>query len=153
MSFFMKLKQAIKKDAAIGPVKRSKQFITQRFRDGHNGVDLRCVDDGTGENLSVIAPETCQVLREGVDGYGNNFLVVRPLDNDLFVELKFIHILPTNYRPGTILGRGTHISKCMIGGNSASLHLHFETWKLAGPVDPCLYFDLSGIEYKFKAGA
>ncbi|MFA5423704.1 MAG: peptidoglycan DD-metalloendopeptidase family protein [Phycisphaerae bacterium] len=135
----------------MGPIKRDKQLITQKFNpEKHRGVDLRCVDDITGANLAVIATEQCQVLREGVDGFGNYFIVMRPLDNDSFTELKYIHIMPTNHRPGTLFKPGDYISRCMIGGNSKELHLHFETWKQSGPVDPCIYFDLAGIVYKSK---
>ena len=133
----------------MGPVKRDKQVITQKFHTRHNGVDLRCVND-TFVNLPVIATESCQVLREGVDKLGNYFIVVRPLENDSFTELKYIHIMPTNHRPGTMFKPGDYISRCMVGGNSESLHLHFETWKQSGAVDPIGYFKQAGIEYKIK---
>ena len=130
----------------MGPILREKQKITQKFHVKHKGVDLRCVTDDTHKNLPVIATERCQVTRRGVDGYGNNFLVVRPLENTDFNELKYIHIDKTTFHEGDIIERGDFISYCIIGGNSQSLHLHFETWKDKA-VNPETYFSAAGIDY------
>jgi hypothetical protein len=134
------------------PIKRTPQLITQMFNAGvHNGVDLRCVDDVTGKNLQVVATERCEVLRVGKDNYGNYFLVVKPLEENDYKELKYIHIDPVNFSIGDIIERNDFISFCRIGGNSKALHLHFETWKESAS-DPLDYFDLMEIEYRIKGG-
>ena len=134
----------------MGPIKGlDKQIITQRFSAIHRGVDLRCVNPAY-ENLQVIATEDSRVLRSGLDKYGNYFLVVRPLENTGFSELKYIHIDNMNYAPGVELRAGAKIGYCLIGGNSTSLHLHFEAWEKTGPVDPVEYFNVAEIDFKFK---
>jgi murein DD-endopeptidase MepM/ murein hydrolase activator NlpD len=134
----------------MGPIKGlEKQIITQTFHPGHSGVDLRCVNP-KDENMPVVATEDCRVLRSGIDGYGNYFVVVKPMVNTSFTELKYIHLAPSNHMPGQELKEGEKIGVCAIGGNSKSLHLHFETWKQSGAVDPVEYFDLAGIKHKLK---
>ena len=137
----------------MGPIKTTKQVITQPFKPGtHRGVDLRCVNK-IYKNLPVVVTEACLVRRQGTDGYGNNYLVVEPVVSmHGYKELKYIHITPTNFQVGQILEEGDIIGKCMIGGNSNSLHLHFETWTAAPlkPVYPLEYFRLLKIPYKFK---
>jgi murein DD-endopeptidase MepM/ murein hydrolase activator NlpD len=135
----------------MGPINRDVQVITQGFKRGkHNGVDLRCIDDKTRENLAVIATERCRVDRVGVDGYGNYFAVVVPLENTGFNELKYIHIDRPKFKGGETLNAGDVVSYCIIGGNSASLHLHFEVWDESGPIDPVEYFNVADIDFKFK---
>ena len=132
------------------PIARQPQLVTQGFKPGiHSGVDLRCVSDTTGENLPVVTPENCEILRQGMDGFGNHFLVVKPLETSDYKELKFIHIAKTDFEIGQVIDKMDFISFCIIGGNSAALHLHFETWQDEA-VNPLEYFDLLGIEYKIK---
>ena len=128
-------------------IKRKVQKITQRFKHNHKGVDLRCVNFTTWINQDIIAPEECRVLRSGLDGYGNYYLVVEPLESK-YDELKFIHIKPVRFEDGEILKKGQYISQCIIGGNSESLHLHFEVWLSGNPINPVLYFNSVGIKYK-----
>jgi len=139
------------------PIKREFQLITQEFNlNRHKGVDLRCVDDNTFENLPVIMTERSQILRQGIDGYGNYYLVVKPLQNTYYKEIKYIHIDKTNFNIGDIIEKDDFISFCIIGGNSKILHLHFETWgKPVGmsviiPENPVEYFNICGINNKIK---
>ncbi len=130
------------------PIQQEIQIITQGFKFSyHNGVDLRCVDDKY-KNLPVVTTERSQVLRQGIDGFGNYFLVLRPLDNLEFSELKFIHIEKTQFEIGQVLEENEFLSRCRIGGNSVSLHLHFEVWANGAPIDPVKYFDVAGIAYE-----
>ena len=132
-------------------IKRDIQVITQGFRPGHNGADLRCVNMLTRANQDVIAPETLIVKRQGCDSYGNFYLIATPGESGYF-ELKFIHINKTDVEIGQIIERGEKIGRCILGGNSASLHLHFEVWQSGPvkPIDPVVYFDKLKIPYKYK---
>lgn len=132
------------------PINRKRQMITQKFHAGHNGVDLRCVTDGTNHNLEVQATEKSELLRQGRDGYGNYYIIVKPLETPNYTEIKYIHINKTHYEKGKIFETGEFIGWCIIGGNSKSLHLHFETWDGKKPVNPETYFEDRGIEYDIK---
>jgi len=144
----------------MGPIRRATQIITQEFKGlPHRGIDLRCVrfpgEPGTlptWRNQYVIATEKCIVQRMGVDVFKNNFLVVEPLKTHIFgyTDIKYIHIEPVEFKFGQILEEGDVIGKCMIGGNSKDLHLHFETWKGDKPIDPIEYFHIMQISYRFK---
>lgn len=138
------------------PVDTDELVITQRFHArNHKGVDLRSVDLETYEKLDIVLPEDAEVLRFGIDGFGNDFMVVRPA-NDFMDELKFIHV--TFVRPfesGEILDAGTVLGKTQyfeeIGrGNSKAHHLHFETWRKGTAINPIRYFDEYHIAYRFK---
>ena len=129
---------------------RDFELVTQPFNSTHHrGVDLRCVDDKTRQNLPVRAPEKMMLLRQGKDRYGNYFLVAKGLES-AYDELKFIHIDMTSFPECHIFEAGDPISYCIMGGNSRALHLHFETWSLGQPLMPDLYFLKMGIEYKYK---
>lgn len=134
------------------PIDREFQFITQIYRgEVHRGIDLRCVDDETRENLDVTAPCNMEVIRQGRDGYGNYFLVGRPLADARCREMKFIHINETRYQSGRVIPAGDAFAKCIVGGNSRSLHLHFETWDSDGHYNPIEYLDSLKIKYRFKS--
>jgi murein DD-endopeptidase MepM/ murein hydrolase activator NlpD len=135
------------------PINRKRQLVTQRMKRGHNGVDLRCVNDLTHENLDVTATEKSELLRQGCDAYGNYFVVLKPLEFSGLTEFKFIHINKTDFDIGKIFKAGETIGRCIVGGNSKSLHLHFEAWKGKAPFDPIQYFKDIGIEYDIKPGA
>lgn len=134
------------------PVKTDRLVITspygQRKNIFHNGVDLRSVNKETGAMLDIIAPENMQVLRNGVDGYGNYFLVGKPLEST-FKELKFIHLDEKclSFAKGAVLDKGTALGHSRIGGNSAAHHLHFEVWN-NDSIDPVIYFETMGIKWK-----
>ena len=133
------------------PIDRKTQLVTQIYRGtAHRGVDLRCVDDVTKENLDVVMPETCEIIRQGKDGFGNYYIVARPVRAGRTVELKFIHINKTQYELGKIIRQGDAFARCIVGGNSRSLHLHFETWGDDGPYNPSEYFAEMGIDYRVK---
>ena len=128
-----------------------------RWNRFHKGIDLRTVSRATWKDLDIVAPEKCKVLRVGVDGYGNYFLVVKPLENTQFKELKFIHIDDYAFKkmsPGMILHKNEYIGKCIIGGNSQARHLHFETWiEFNGKLthtNPEDYLRVTKIQYSFK---
>jgi len=154
----------------VGPIKRMSgvQVITSpygmRTLEGiarmHRGIDLRCVRflPGMGyvpqwANQDVIATEESVVERCGRDSYGNGYVVLKPLENIEYKELKYIHI---NHflRVGQPLTKGTKIGKCIIGGSSKAIHLHFETWASHGNkithVNPTIYLDAMNIPYRFK---
>ena len=141
------------------PIRTIKLVITSPFgmrtlkgkkRRMHRGVDLRSVDHTTWKDLDVIAPETCEVKRQGKDSYGNYFVVLEPISNAYgYKELKFIHIKKTNFGIGEVIQKGQYISKTIINGNSSALHLHFETWKDKAE-DPVEYFNVMNINYMYK---
>jgi len=127
-------------------VKSEYQIITSPFgpriingkKSFHRGVDIRTVDLQTRKDIPIVTSEQCKVLRQGIDPYGNYYLVVQLLESS-FDELKYIHITETNFKIGSILITGTFIGYAIIGGNSKAKHLHFETWKNGEPVDPMEY--------------
>ena len=115
------------------PIDRHLQIITQQYKGkAHRGVDLRCVDDTTRANLDVTATEDMEIIRQGRDGFGNFYIVGRPVRVGRTQEIKYIHINKTDYPLGKILRNGEAFCRCIIGGNSHSLHLHFETWDAVG---------------------
>jgi len=114
----------------------------------HKGIDLRSVNMVTGICHDIVAPEYCKVLRQGIDGYGNYFLVTRGIESDY--ELKFIHIEKTHFEIGEMIRNGHYISISRIGGNSRAHHLHFETWEHRKPLNPVDYLNKMNINYKYK---
>ena len=131
-------------------INRDVQSITSRFgnrtlngeKQFHYGIDLRSVNMETYQDQEVLAPEECRVLRVGIDRTGNGFLVVEPIDNKYYRELKFIHIddyALDNFSPGDLIVKGSFLGYCVIGGTSKAKHLHFETWVAAkgNTIRPC----------------
>lgn len=117
----------------------------------HKGVDLRSVDLSNRKDLPVIAPEDCIILRQDKDTYGNYFLVVKPIESQHlgYSELKFIHINKTTFNIGQPLQKGNLIGIAIIGGNSTSKHLHYETWKGKNHINPIQYFDDMGFPFEY----
>lgn len=139
------------------PIDCEELVITQKYHArSHKGVDLRSVNLATSEKLAILLTEDGEVLRIGVDGMGNDFMVIRPEHNELADELKYIHV--TFIRPfhvGELLSGGTDLGRTQIvdeigRGNSKAHHLHFETWKNGSPFNPTDYFDYSNIAYRMK---
>lgn len=138
------------------PVDTDELVITQRFHArNHKAVDLRSVDLDANEKLDIILPEDAEVLRIGIDGFGNDFIVVQPV-NDFMSELKFIHVtFKEKFKVGDFLEAGTVFGKTQIvdeigRGNSLAHHLHFETWRKGTAINPIRYFDEYHIAYRFK---
>lgn len=138
------------------PVDTDELVITQRFNvRQHRAVDLRSVNLETSEKLNIILPEDAEVLRVGIDGFGNDFLVVRPA-NDFMDELKFIHVsFVTSFKAGEMLDAGTVLGQTQIidevgRGNSNAHHLHFETWRKGTAINPIRYFEEGHFSYRFK---
>ena len=138
-------------------IKRKVQVITQRYKGNlHRGVDLRCVDP-LKKLQPCIAPEDAIILRNsnenGKDGYGNHYIVYR-LDSGKI--LKSIHVQPEKgIKNGLSVIENQILGWPVTGGNSFSLHEHFEVWSEDGKesYDPTLYFIQNHIDYEFKAGA
>lgn len=130
----------------ISPVETDIVVITQPFHTSHKGVDLRTYENGIP--LAIVATERSIVKRQGIDKYGNYFLVVTPLESKHF-EIKYIHLNETEFEIGEELHEGEFISYSRIGGNSRAHHLHFETWD-EYPFDPVKYFEEGNIQYRFK---
>lgn len=138
------------------PVKSDPLIITSPFGSRidngkkifHPGVDLRTVNKQTGQFLDIIAPENIEVLRNGIDGYGNYFLVGRPEESP-FKELKFIHLDEKclSFNKDEHIQKGSFLGHSRIGGNSKLHHLHFEVWAEEA-IDPVKYFEFMGKKWK-----
>lgn len=146
----------------MGPIKTDVQIITSPFGEArvykgkdivHKGVDLRSIDFKTLRDFEVVAPESGKVLRYGQDKLGNFYMVM--LGDVSGKVLKFIHIDNDGFEIGQKMQAGDFVGVCIVGGNSTSKHLHFETWdkKEKTALDPCLYFDEMKIQYKMKEKA
>ena len=96
------------------PIKRKRQYITQQYKgEAHRGVDLRSVDFSTWKLQPVIATEDSIIDRIGIDGYGNDFIVLRPRRLETNMELKYIHVSydPEYIKTGETLNRGDVIGQ------------------------------------------
>lgn len=116
----------------------------------HQGVDLRSVNKTSGRLLDITAPERMRVIRRGVDGYGNYYLVTAPEESEYY-ELKFIHMDATclSLPLALTVEKGFVLGKTRVGGNSMAHHLHFETWTAEGVhANPMEYFDKMGMKWK-----
>lgn len=140
---------------ATAPTKYAPMMITQKYRGYlHRGVDLRNYDFDKGEPMEIVAPEDGVILRtsysHGKDGYGNNWLAM--LTKKGLWELKFIHndIYPAFRDPGAVVQEGDIMGISELGGNSKSIHLHFETWSAGKVKDPVIYFQDRGLDYGYK---
>lgn len=141
-----------------GPVDTTIQVITQRFNLGHRGIDLRSVDFATWKKQAIVITEKSRVLRQGEDRYGNDFLVVQPLESQ-FDELKYIHVnferdfsMDEILEGGNLLGY-TQIHQEIGRGNSYAHHLHFEVWAGGLAINAMEYFQVGQIAYKIKNAA
>jgi murein DD-endopeptidase MepM/ murein hydrolase activator NlpD len=141
-----------KKPIVTEPVKTNELIITQPFKGiSHRGVDLRSASLSPFKLLPVVMCEDGVVLRKGIDGLGNDFLVVKCGEH----EIKYIHVtFNANYQPGENIPGGVEIGftqiKQVIGrGNSSAHHLHFEVWRDGSPIDPVEYFHDKKMRYKF----
>ena len=137
-------------------VGRLEQVITQKFSmlRGHKGVDLRCVDKAN-EDYTVqpcVAPENIDIIRtsrtHGVDGFGNHYLVYKGMTTG--VLMKSIHVKPDiACVPGAFIKEGSILGYPEIGGNSDSLHEHFETlWDETTWFNPRRYFKMRDIKFR-----
>jgi murein DD-endopeptidase MepM/ murein hydrolase activator NlpD len=142
-------------------VNTDKLIITSRYgtrwNSFHKGIDLRTVNLPSWDDFDLSVPEDCKVLRVGRDKYGNYFLVVKPLKNKQFKELKFIHIddyALSRFKTGDKLKKGDYIGRACLGGNSRAKHLHFEVWmEIDDKLDhtnPLDYLRIIKREYDFK---
>ena len=155
-----------------GPIRRISNMMVvtspygPRGHKFHKGVDLRSIRFLPGKGFvpqwslqDVIATEESKVLRSGADGYGNGFLIVKPLSQisiqHNYTELKYIHITIPDFRIGDILLPGDYIGKTTLDGNSKAHHVHWETWKedsVQGKyhVNPLEYFYIHDIPWRMK---
>ena len=124
-------------------------IITQRYKgESHRGVDLRTWDFNKKELMGIVTPERLFVMRYGLDGYANYFLVGRGLNSDAI--LKFIHIDNKFFNVGDVLMKFEKIGFSKIGGNSTAHHLHFETWLSEEEhINPVNYLHDMRIKYKY----
>ncbi len=129
-------------------------LFTQNYKgDKHRGVDIRSFDFVNFRLIPVVCTEKSIVLKVGVDGYGNDFMVCRPFEDDCVHEIKYIHVkFNTDIVKDAILGEGYPIGITAIDadyspkrGNSFAHHLHFETWRDGRPLDPVVYFSYGDI--------
>jgi len=151
------------------PIKRlsEAQVITSPFgmrtlngqRRMHRGIDLRSRRFSKEKGYvpqwglqDVVFSEDSAVLRWGTDPKGNDFLVVKPLENMEYSEIKYIHVTVDDKikQKGIKFLKGDKIGKTQVKGSSTVHHLHFETWKDGKPVDPVEYLDKIGVKYQFK---
>jgi murein DD-endopeptidase MepM/ murein hydrolase activator NlpD len=136
-----------------GPIEGIPVILTQKYKGNiHMGVDVRSYDFKRWKLCPIVATEQQVVIRVGIDGYGNDYIICRPFDDTVATELKYIHVKPS-VSEGDILAGGQRIGITAIDsdysprrGNSYAHHLHFETWKGSHHFDPVLYFSYGEIE-------
>jgi len=138
-------------------VQRKQQVITSpygwRWGRKHKGIDLRVYTDDFAVKLSVMLPEDAILERIVFQKKWGYTFVFSPLVSD-YKELKFVHmgsnqnlVKKAVYMEGFVIGTTTVTEYMRKKGYSD--HLHFETWK-DKDLDPVLYLDRLGIDYKFK---
>jgi len=148
------------------PVKRfsNVQVITAPFGEKrgnrtHKGVDLRSrrflPETGYVKQWGlqdVVATERCRIKRFGTDQKGNDYIVLTPMKNTDYYELKYIHVTLRDEVKviDKTLEAGDRIGKTQIKGTSKAHHLHFEVWDNLVAIDPLIYFNDLKIKYKFK---
>jgi murein DD-endopeptidase MepM/ murein hydrolase activator NlpD len=136
-----------------GPIEGIPLILTQKYKGNlHRGIDCRSYDFKRFKLCPVIATEKQVVVRVGIDGYGNDYIICRPFDDTVVTDLKYIHVKP-EVKEGDILDGGKRIGMTAIDsdyfphrGNSYAHHLHFETWKAGSHLDPVLYFSYGEVE-------
>lgn len=136
-------------------IKRDKQVITQRYNgEKHRGLDLRCVNT-FGLVQPVVAPEDAVIIRNsienGVDGFGNHYVVYRV---DSGHVMKSIHVKPEKgIKNGVSVIKWQLLGWPVIGGNSKSLHEHWELWSEDEReyYDPTRYLIANHFDFEYKA--
>lgn len=135
----------------IFPVETKNNIVTQKFKPGiHEGVDIRTYDFERDKLLPIVLCEEAEFLRQGVDGYGNDFIVFKGLESGLI--LRYVHIdITEDFKKDTVYDCGSKIGYSKIGGNSKQHHLHFSVSRLDDMktfVDPLPVFVIHNVEYK-----
>lgn len=121
----------------------------QRYRNGvyekHEGVDIRTVETRPDawikkyENLPIVCPEPCQVIRVKRDDNDNGIIV---LQGESGIEHKFIHLMIEKFKLkiGQAVPEGYRLPNSEIRGGSNSLHLHYEVRRNGKLFDPTIMF-------------
>lgn len=107
-------------------------FLTQRFHDGHSGIDL-ALDEGE----PVYAADGGTVVYAGWNnaGYGN--LIV--LDHGNGWRTYYAHLSAVHITCGEWIPRGSLIGDVGSTGNSTGPHLHFELLRFGIAINPAGY--------------
>ena len=130
-------------------------IITQKFSKIHGGIDIRSWDFEKGTLIPVTSPDGLVVLRQHIDGYGNDVLVARGKISKKII--MFCHVnFSTEYlqddfiEPLTVLGT-TQIKQEVGRGNSLAHHLHFSVRSVDGGEweNPEDYLKMMGVEYRY----
>ncbi len=140
-----------------GPVKRDIQIVTQDYYKEHGGIDLRSTLEKDYSLQMCVLTERATLIRRGIDGYGNDFVVFKP-ENPVFDEVRYIHVnvLPAFNRGhlGEVFDEGTEIGKTQIfaevgRGNSKAHHLHFAVVQNTVLINPLRYLDHYNISWEY----
>lgn len=135
------------------PIEGIPVIITQKYKGNiHRGVDIRSYDFKRWKLCNIVATEDQTVIRVGIDGYGNDYIICKPDDETVCDTIKYIHVKPA-VKEGDRLNGGRKIGVTAIDsdysprrGNSYAHHLHFETWKNGNHIDPIIYFSYGELE-------
>ena len=93
--------------------------ITQRFWEGHNGLDIAAK---SGTHIVAADAGYVAVLQSSRTGYGNMIVV----DHGNGYQTRYAHLSAFYVEAGQSVSRGETIGACGSTGNSTGPHLHFE---------------------------
>jgi murein DD-endopeptidase MepM/ murein hydrolase activator NlpD len=124
----------------------------ERIRNGkkefHPGVDLKVVDKEWNP-FSITAPESMIITRVDLDPNWGHFIEAKAdkPEDDFYNSFRFFHLVPhVDVAVDQLFDEGVVIG--MPESGWVPLHLHFEVKKNGKTIDPKLYFNLKGVEYK-----
>lgn len=103
--------------------------ITQRFRSGHAGLDIK---GEIGTPVYPIMDGTIEAVYFGRFSYGNHILV----DHGSNFKSLYAHLSKILVEAGDKVDKNTEIGQVGSTGWSTGPHLHLEVWENSHPFDP-----------------
>jgi hypothetical protein len=126
-------------------LKTGENQITQKYGNGHNGVDLVKYKSQIDTIIAhsdgkVIFCQTGHKNNQGAKGnasYGNCVKI----DHGNGYGTLYAHLATVSVKNGDVVKKGQKIGTMGNTGNSYGAHLHFELWKGAKRIDPTPYLE------------